>query len=73
MRFNILSYSLATFSNFRLNQDRHGGAWCPKNAIKEDIKEWLQINLHGVHIITGLVTQVRLYVSYLIKGRFYNL
>ena len=45
---------------FRLNQDRHGGAWCPKNAIQENVKEWLQVNLHRVHIITGLVTQVSL-------------
>ena len=43
---------------FRLNKDRHGGAWCPKNAIKENTKEWIQVNLQKVHVITGLVTQV---------------
>ena len=44
---------------FRLNHDRHGGAWCPKPAIAEDVKEWLQVDLGAVHVVTGIVTQVR--------------
>ena len=43
----------------RLNHDRHGGAWCPKPAIAEDVKEWLQVDLGAVHVVTGIVTQVR--------------
>lgn len=43
----------------RLNQDRHGGAWCPKPAISENVKEWLQVDLNHGHIITGIITQVR--------------
>ena len=44
----------------RLNHDRHGGAWCPKPAIAEDVKEWLQVDLGAVHVVTGIVTQVRM-------------
>ena len=42
----------------RLNQDKLGGAWCPKNTIQKGIKEWIQIDLKKAHIITGIVTQV---------------
>ena len=47
------------YTYYRLHHDQLGGAWCPKSAIKKGIKEWLQISLQQVHIITGLVTQVR--------------
>ena len=66
-------YVTIIFPCFRLNQDRHGGAWCPKNAIKENTKEWLEVNLRGVHIITGLVTQVRiLFTFYSIHQNFHS-
>ena len=47
-----------SLSIYRLNQDKLGGAWCPKNTIQKGIKEWIQIDLQRPHIITGVVTQV---------------
>ncbi|KAK6628857.1 hypothetical protein RUM43_002673 [Polyplax serrata] len=37
----------------------HGGAWCPKEQTTTDPKEWLEINLHRVHVITATETQGR--------------
>ena len=53
-----LTCSTHSFLPSRLNHDRHGGAWCPKPAIAEDVKEWLQVDLGAVHVVTGIVTQV---------------
>ena len=47
-----------SLSIYRLNQDKLGGAWCPRNTIQKGIKEWIQIDLQRSHIITGIVTQV---------------
>ena len=43
---------------FRLNQDRLGGAWCPRQTIQEGVKEWIQVSLGKVFTVTGIVTQV---------------
>ncbi len=43
----------------RLNIDRSGGAWCPKQQIAENVKEYLQINLANVSVINGIATQGR--------------
>ena len=43
----------------RLNIDRSGGAWCPKQQIAEHVKEYLQINLVNVSVISGIATQGR--------------
>ncbi|XP_050683737.1 discoidin domain-containing receptor 2-like isoform X2 [Leptidea sinapis] len=45
--------------NGRLNQDIKSGAWCPKPQITTESTEWLQINLHSVHVITATGTQGR--------------
>ncbi|XP_021949331.1 discoidin domain-containing receptor 2 [Folsomia candida] len=45
--------------NGRLNQDRLGGAWCPKSQVTSEYQEWLQIELHTVHVITATETQGR--------------
>ncbi|KOB69236.1 Epithelial discoidin domain-containing receptor 1, partial [Operophtera brumata] len=42
-----------------LNQDIKGGAWCPRNQITTESTEWLEIDLHTVHVITGAGTQGR--------------
>ncbi|VVC94329.1 unnamed protein product [Leptidea sinapis] len=39
--------------NGRLNQDIKSGAWCPKPQITTESTEWLQINLHSVHKLSG--------------------
>ncbi|BET00240.1 Discoidin domain-containing receptor [Nesidiocoris tenuis] len=43
----------------RVRQERNGGAWCPKNQITTEPKDWLEIDLHTVHIITATETQGR--------------
>ena len=57
----FLPILLAIFRFFfsRLNQDRKGGAWCPRKAIAESVKEWVEVNLRETHVVTGIVTQVR--------------
>ncbi|OXA58819.1 Discoidin domain-containing receptor 2 [Folsomia candida] len=42
-------------------QEIAGGAWCPKNQVTSDTDavEWLQIDLHTVHVITATETQGR--------------
>lgn len=51
------SSSLTLFA--RLNQDIKGGAWCPRSQITTESTEWLEIDLHSVHVITGTGTQGR--------------
>lgn len=43
----------------RLKSERHGGAWCPKNQITKEAREWLEIDLHTIHLITAVSTQGR--------------
>lgn len=43
----------------RLNKEINGGAWCPKNQINKDVHEYLEINLHTLHVITEVATQGR--------------
>lgn len=43
----------------RVRTENHGGAWCPKQQITTEPKEWLEIDLHSVHVITGTETQGR--------------
>lgn len=44
---------------YRLKQESHGGAWCPKLQITTEPREWLEIDLHTVHMITATGTQGR--------------
>ncbi|XP_065358097.1 discoidin domain-containing receptor 2-like [Calliphora vicina] len=43
----------------RLKVDNNGGAWCPKHMVSRGLKEYLQIDLLQVHVITGIRTQGR--------------
>ncbi|CAB0034326.1 unnamed protein product, partial [Trichogramma brassicae] len=43
----------------RLRTENHGGAWCPKDQVTNDPREWLEIDLHTVHLITATGTQGR--------------
>ncbi|XP_031826046.1 discoidin domain-containing receptor 2 isoform X1 [Nomia melanderi] len=45
--------------NGRLRKETAGGAWCPKNQIERGIREWLQVDLPGPHVITGVQSQGR--------------
>lgn len=44
---------------YRMRTENHGGAWCPKEQITAEPREWLEIDLHTVHMITATGTQGR--------------
>ncbi|XP_070172199.1 discoidin domain-containing receptor 2-like isoform X1 [Polyergus mexicanus] len=43
----------------RLKSETLGGAWCPKDQITNEAREWLEIDLHSIHLITATATQGR--------------
>ncbi|XP_018375818.1 PREDICTED: discoidin domain-containing receptor 2-like isoform X2 [Trachymyrmex cornetzi] len=43
----------------RLRQDRGGGAWCPRNMVTKEGKEYLEVNLHTPRLLTSTKTQGR--------------
>ncbi|KAK7591026.1 hypothetical protein V9T40_002639 [Parthenolecanium corni] len=42
-----------------LRVEKMGGAWCPKQPIEHDVREFLQIDLETMHMVTGVQTQGR--------------
>lgn len=51
--------SILNCVDYRLKSENLGGAWCPKNQITKEAREWLEIDLHTVHLITATATQGR--------------
>ncbi|XP_012946215.1 discoidin domain-containing receptor A, partial [Aplysia californica] len=45
--------------NGRIRQEIEGGAWCPRRQIKENVYEYLQIDLSRLSVITKVETQGR--------------
>nr|CAI5859953.1 unnamed protein product [Callosobruchus analis] len=45
--------------NGRLRVERAGGGWCPKKQVESGVREYLQVDLGGVHAVTGVQTQGR--------------
>ncbi|XP_064094014.1 discoidin domain-containing receptor 2-like [Macrobrachium nipponense] len=45
--------------NARVRTDREGGAWCPKGQLNETSREYLEVDLGGVHVVTETGTQGR--------------
>ncbi|XP_037031217.1 discoidin domain-containing receptor 2 isoform X2 [Bradysia coprophila] len=43
----------------RLKIDNNGGAWCPKHMVSRGLKEYLQIDLLQMHVLTAIRTQGR--------------
>ena len=43
----------------RIRTEGGGGAWCPQQQATADPSEWLQVELHSVHVITAVETQGR--------------
>ncbi|XP_076649436.1 discoidin domain-containing receptor 2 [Halictus rubicundus] len=43
----------------RLRQDKGGGAWCPKNMVTKEGREYLEVNLHSPRVLTSTKTQGR--------------
>ncbi|KAG8230052.1 hypothetical protein J437_LFUL000888 [Ladona fulva] len=42
-----------------IRTESNGGAWCPKQQVTKEPKEWLEIDLHSVHVLTAAETQGR--------------
>jgi discoidin domain receptor family protein 2 len=47
------------FYCFRIRQELNGGAWCPKDPIRQGVKEYLEIDFVGEYRITQTETQGR--------------
>ncbi|XP_024085366.1 discoidin domain-containing receptor 2-like isoform X1 [Cimex lectularius] len=45
--------------NGRLRLERAGGAWCPKPQVESGVREYIQVDLGSVHVVTGVQTQGR--------------
>ncbi|CAH1133084.1 unnamed protein product [Ceutorhynchus assimilis] len=43
----------------RIRNEINGGAWCPSTQATPETKEWIEIDLHTVHMITATETQGR--------------
>ncbi|XP_058790525.1 discoidin domain-containing receptor 2-like [Phymastichus coffea] len=43
----------------RLRKETAGGGWCPKRQIENGVREWIQIDLGGTHMVTAIETQGR--------------
>ncbi|PNF33862.1 hypothetical protein B7P43_G07228 [Cryptotermes secundus] len=43
----------------RLRVDKTGGAWCPKQQVERGVREYLQVDLGDVYVLTGVETQGR--------------
>lgn len=44
---------------YRLRVEKAGGGWCPKQQVESGIREYLQVDLGDVHVVTGVQTQGR--------------
>lgn len=52
-------YNFFHFFNFSLKIDNNGGAWCPKHIVARGLKEYLQVDLLQMQVITAIKTQGR--------------
>ncbi|XP_030749296.1 discoidin domain-containing receptor 2-like [Sitophilus oryzae] len=43
----------------RIRNEVHGGAWCPQTQATPDTREWIEIDLKTIHVITATETQGR--------------
>lgn len=42
-----------------MNVESKGGAWCPKEHVDETSREYLEVDLSALHVITGTGIQGR--------------
>ncbi|KDR22084.1 Discoidin domain-containing receptor 2, partial [Zootermopsis nevadensis] len=42
-----------------LRVDKTGGAWCPKQQVERGVREYLEVDLGDVYVLTGVETQGR--------------
>ncbi|KAL1517292.1 hypothetical protein ABEB36_001074 [Hypothenemus hampei] len=43
----------------RLRNNKQGGAWCPRHMVSRNSREFLEIDLEDLHVVTGIRTQGR--------------
>ncbi|CAG9771116.1 unnamed protein product [Ceutorhynchus assimilis] len=43
----------------RLRNNKQGGAWCPRHMVSKNSREYLEIDLKELHVLTGIKTQGR--------------
>ncbi|XP_066250370.1 discoidin domain-containing receptor 2 isoform X1 [Euwallacea similis] len=43
----------------RLRNNKQGGAWCPRHMVSRNSREFLEINMGQLHVLTGVKTQGR--------------
>ncbi|XP_030766218.1 epithelial discoidin domain-containing receptor 1-like [Sitophilus oryzae] len=43
----------------RLRNHKQGGAWCPRHMVSRDAREYLEVDLGSLHVVTGVKTQGR--------------
>ncbi|KAJ8985108.1 hypothetical protein NQ317_012758 [Molorchus minor] len=46
-------------SDSMLRVEKAGGGWCPKQQVERGIREFIQVDLEDVHVVTGIQTQGR--------------
>ncbi|KAJ8977815.1 hypothetical protein NQ317_007516 [Molorchus minor] len=54
-----LGITLREQNALRLRSHRNGGAWCPREMVSRDAKEYLEIRLEELHVITASKSQGR--------------
>lgn len=47
------------FFHCRLRIERAGGGWCPKQQVEKGVREYIQVDLGEVFVVTGVQTQGR--------------
>lgn len=56
---SVYDFSSVGPQHGRLRNNKNGGAWCPRNIISREAKEYLEIDLEKLHVITETRTQGR--------------
>lgn len=59
LRWRYIIFFNVIFCCCRLRNDKNGGAWCPRQMVSRHAKEYLEINLEELYVITGARTQGR--------------
>lgn len=55
----VSTYKTILLLFFRLKWEDNGGAWCPKGMISNDGRQYLEVNLQGLHAVTAIKSQGR--------------
>ena len=59
MCLKIVKFNANNFFHYRIRNEHNGGAWCPKDVIKDGVKEYLEIDFSAEYRVTQTETQGR--------------